>query len=110
MHARSEQLSRYETLFKRCLRIRLVEEAIIALYPRDLIQSPVHLSIGQEAVAVGSCEPLAVTDLLFTTYRGHAFYLAKGGNLRLMFAELFGRVGGFAKGKAGSMHLAAPEV
>jgi pyruvate dehydrogenase E1 component alpha subunit len=88
----------------------LVEEAIIKLYPLDRIQSPEHLSIGQEAVAVGSCEPLKSTDILFATYRGHAFYLAKGGNLRLMFAELYGKETGFAKGKAGSMHLAAPEV
>jgi pyruvate dehydrogenase E1 component alpha subunit len=101
---------RYEALFRQCLRIRLVEEKIIELYPSDRIQSPVHLSIGQEAVAVGACETLRRDDLVFGTYRGHAFYLAKGGDLKRMFAELYGRAGGFAKGKAGSMHLAAPEV
>jgi TPP-dependent pyruvate/acetoin dehydrogenase alpha subunit len=110
MPAPAKPLTRYQELFKECLRIRLVEESIVSLYPSDRIQSPVHLSIGQEAVAVGSCEPLKSSDLLFATYRGHAFYLAKGGNLRLMFAELFGKATGFAKGKAGSMHLAAPEV
>lgn len=102
--------SRYEKLFYQALRIRLVEERIIALYPSDRIQSPVHLSIGQEAVAVGLCEPLAVSDLLFGTYRSHAFYMAKGGDLREMFAELSGKLGGMAKGKAGSMHLTAPKV
>ena len=100
----------YESLFYKTLRIRLVEERIIELYPSDKIQSPVHLSIGQEAIAVGACESLRDTDLLFSSYRGHAFYLAKGGDLRHMFAELYGKVTGCCKGKGGSMHLAASEV
>lgn len=104
------QLTRYERLFRDTLRIRLVEERIIALYPSDRIQSPVHLSIGQEAVAVGACAGLEVSDPAYCTYRSHAFYLAKGGDLGQMFAELYGRRTGMAKGKAGSMHLAAPEV
>ena len=91
-----------------CLRIRMVEEKIIELYPSDLIQSPVHLSIGQEAVAVGVCEHLKPSDWVFINYRGHAFYLAKGGPLPEFFAELMGRRTGLSKGKAGSMHLAAP--
>ena len=101
---------RYRKLFKQALLIRLFEEKIIELYPFDKIQSPVHLSIGQEAVAVGVCEQLRKEDLVFITYRGHAFYIAKGGNLNAMMAELFGRANGISKGKAGSMHLAAPEV
>ena len=101
---------RYRDLFRQALKIRLVEEKIIELYPFDKIQSPVHLSIGQEAVAVGVCEALRHDDLVFITYRGHAFYLAKGGDLRLMMAELYGRANGVSKGKAGSMHLAAPQV
>lgn len=100
----------FRDLFDQALRIRLVEERIIELYPSDVIQSPVHLSNGQEAVAVGACRALRKTDLLFSTYRSHAFYLAKGGSLREMFAELYGKATGCAKGKAGSMHLAAPEV
>ena len=100
----------FERLFFQALRIRLVEERIIELYPSDVIQSPVHLSIGQEAVAVGACHSLANNDLVFCTYRSHAFYLAKGGNLNEMFAELYGKVTGCARGKAGSMHFAAPEV
>lgn len=102
--------ARYRELFRQALRIRLVEEKVIELYPFDKIQSPVHLSIGQEAVAVGVCESLQAKDQVFITYRGHAFYLAKGGDLRLMMAELYGRANGVSKGKAGSMHLAAPEV
>jgi pyruvate dehydrogenase E1 component alpha subunit len=100
----------YEAMFREALRIRLVEEKIVEVYPTDRIQSPVHLSIGQEAVAVGVCAAIRRTDPLFGSYRSHAFYLAKGGDLKLMFAELYGKVTGGAKGKAGSMHLTAPEV
>lgn len=99
-----------DEMFREALKIRLVEEKIIELYPSDKIQSPVHLSIGQEAVAVGVCRGLQSQDWLFSTYRSHAFYLAKGGDLKQMFAELYGKVTGGAKGKAGSMHLTAPEV
>ena len=102
--------SLYEELFYQALRIRMVEERIIDIYPSDKIQSPVHLSIGQEAVAVGVCHPLNKSDLLFTSYRGHAYYLAKGGCLKQLFAELYGKITGCCKGKGGSMHLAAPEV
>jgi pyruvate dehydrogenase E1 component alpha subunit len=98
-----------EDLIRQALRIRLVEEKIIELYPSDLIQSPVHLSIGQEAVAVGVCANLNAEDWVFINYRGHAFYLAKGGPLPQFFAELMGRIDGLSKGKAGSMHLAAPK-
>ena len=100
----------YRRLFRTALLIRLVEERIIDLYPSDKIQSPVHLSIGQEAVAVGVCDGLKPDDLVFATYRSHGFYIAKGGSLDAMFAELYGRKGGVSGGKAGSMHLAAPEV
>jgi TPP-dependent pyruvate/acetoin dehydrogenase alpha subunit len=99
----------YEELFYKALRIRLAEERIIQLYPTDKIQSPVHLSIGQEAVAVGACHSLKPTDLLFSSYRGHAFYLAKGGDLKALFAELYGKATGCCSGKGGSMHLAAPK-
>jgi TPP-dependent pyruvate/acetoin dehydrogenase alpha subunit len=91
----------YESLY----RVRRVEEEIIRLYPTDKIKSPVHLSIGQESVAVGVCEALSPEDVAFGTYRGHALYIAKGGDLRRMMAELYGKVGGCARGKAGSMHL-----
>ncbi|MBC7475207.1 MAG: thiamine pyrophosphate-dependent dehydrogenase E1 component subunit alpha [Candidatus Sericytochromatia bacterium] len=88
----------------------MVEEKIIEIYPSDKIQSPVHLSIGQEAVAVGICNNLLKTDLLYSSYRSHAYYLAKGANLNKMFAELYGKVTGCGKGKAGSMHLAEKSV
>jgi pyruvate dehydrogenase E1 component alpha subunit len=100
----------YRRLFRTALLIRMVEERIIALYPSDKIQSPVHLSIGQEAVAVGVCDALRAEDLVFATYRSHGFYIAKGGRLDAMFAELYGHKDGVSGGKAGSMHLAAPQV
>ena len=100
----------YRRLFRTALLIRLVEERIIDLYPSDKIQSPVHLSIGQESVAVGVCDGLRPDDIMFATYRSHGFYIAKGGPLDAMFAELYGRKGGVSGGKAGSMHLSAPEV
>jgi len=100
----------YINLFRRALLIRRAEERIIELYPLDKIQSPVHLSIGQEAVAVGVCYALKSEDWIFGTYRSHALYLAKGGDLNLMFAELFGKVTGVSGGKAGSMHLSSPSV
>jgi TPP-dependent pyruvate/acetoin dehydrogenase alpha subunit len=94
-----------ETFYRSLYRIRRVEEEIIRLYPSDRIKSPVHLSIGQEAVSVGICAALDPADVVFGTYRGHALYLAKGGDLNAMMAELYGKAGGSARGKAGSMHL-----
>ncbi len=94
-----------ERFYRSLYRIRRVEQRIAEVYPTDKIQSPVHLSIGQEAVAVAACEALQPGDVAFGSYRCHAFYLAKGGDLRKMIAELYGKATGCAKGKAGSMHL-----
>jgi TPP-dependent pyruvate/acetoin dehydrogenase alpha subunit len=105
----SNQIMLSATGLARCyaqlLRIRRVEEEIIRLYPTDKIKSPVHLSIGQEAVSVAVCDQLDRGDVLFATYRGHAAYLAKGGDMRAMWAELYGKAAGCGRGKAGSMHL-----
>ncbi len=92
-------------LYRGIARIRRVEERVAAIYPTDKIKSPIHLSIGQEAVAVGICDTLRADDVVSGTYRGHATYLAKGGDLQAMLAEMFGKVGGCARGKGGSMHL-----
>ena len=99
----------HDNLVYKCVRIRKIEQKIIELYPSDIIQSPVHLSIGQEAVAVGLCEGLLKQDKVFINYRGHAVYLARGGDLKSFFCELMGRGNGICKGKGGSMHLADPE-
>jgi TPP-dependent pyruvate/acetoin dehydrogenase alpha subunit len=87
------------------LLVRRVEEEIARVYHTDVIKSPVHLSIGQEAASVAVCEALHRNDVVFGTYRGHALYLAKGGDLRAMVAELYGKATGCARGKGGSMHL-----
>ncbi len=92
-------------LYASVLKIRRAEEAIARIYPSDKIKSPVHLSIGQEAVAVGVISLLCPEDVVAGTYRGHASYIAKGGSLPAMFAELYGKATGCAGGKGGSMHL-----
>src|SRR5438445_3877117 len=99
-----------ERLYRSLYRIRRLEEEIARIYPTDRIKSPVHLSIGQEAVSVGVCAALGPSDMVFGTYRGHALYLAKGGDMRAMVAELFGKATGCARGKGGSMHLIDPDA
>ena len=96
--------------YREMFRIRRVEKEIVRPYPTDKIKSPVHLSIGQEAVSVGVCEALRRDDVVFGTYRGHALYLAKGGDLNKMMAELYGKETGCSKGKGGSMHLVETSV
>jgi pyruvate dehydrogenase E1 component alpha subunit len=94
-----------ERLYASLRLIRRVEETVADVYPSDKIKSPVHLSIGQEALSVGVCDVLAENDAVAGSYRGHAAYLAKGGDLPAMMAELFGKVTGCARGKGGSMHM-----
>lgn len=98
-----------ERFYRAMYRIRRVEEEIARIYPSDRIKSPVHLSIGQESISVGICEALEPQDVVFGTYRGHALYLAKGGDLRAMIAELYGKRTGCTRGKGGSMHLICKE-
>lgn len=89
--------------------IRRVEEEVARVYPSDEIKSPVHLSIGQEFVTVAVSDVLRDDDVCGGSYRGHAVYLARGGSLHGMIAEMFGRSGGSAGGKGGSMHLVAAD-
>ena len=96
-----------ERLYQRLQLIRRAEEEIARIYPSDKIKSPVHLSIGQEAVAVGVCDALRPDDVVSASYRSHATYIAKGGDLGALFAELYGKDSGCARGKGGSMHLVA---
>ncbi len=92
-------------LYRRMRLIRHLEEEIARVYPTDKIKSPIHLSIGQEFIAVGVCDVLTAKDRVSITYRGHAAYVAKGGDLRAMVAEMYGKRTGCAKGRGGSMHL-----
>lgn len=93
------------SLYEDMLLIRITEEAIAARYAEQEMRCPVHLSIGQEAVAVGVCRALAASDRVFSTHRCHAHYLAKGGNLEAMLAEIYGKAAGCCGGRGGSMHL-----
>ncbi len=95
----------HESFYRSLYLIRRVEEEAARIYPTDKIRSPMHLSIGQEAVSVGVCQALGADDIVFGSYRNHALYLAKGGDLKRMVAELYGKVTGCAHGKGGSMHL-----
>lgn len=90
--------------------IRHVEERVAREYPTDKIKSPIHLSIGQEATAAGVAAALRQDDVIFGTYRNHAIYMAKGGHLPRMVAELYGKVTGCGRGKSGSMHLVDVEA
>lgn len=92
------------------LRIRMVEETIAKLYHELQMRCPVHLCIGQEATAVGVCANLSKGDYVLSNHRSHGHYLAKGGNLKAMLAEIYGKVTGCSKGKGGSMHLVDLEV
>lgn len=92
-------------LYKRMSLIRRFELRLAEIYHTDAIKSPVHLSVGQESIAVGICDPLEKDDIVSNTYRCHATYIAKGGDLNEMMAELYGKSTGCAGGKAGSMHL-----
>lgn len=92
-------------LFEKMLYIRMSEERICELYPEQEMRCPVHISIGQEATAVGVAANLTAKDMVFSNHRSHSHYLAKGGNLNTFFAELYGKATGCSKGKGGSMHL-----
>lgn len=92
-------------LYYEMVRIRRTEEKIIELFQAKEIEAPVHLSIGQEAVAVGIISALEKTDKIVSTHRCHAHYLAKGGNMKKMMAELCGKSTGCGGGKGGTMHL-----
>lgn len=94
----------HQLLFE-MMRIRQVQLAIESRYPENEMKTPVHLCIGQEAVAVGVCTNLKKDDFINSTHRGHGHYLAKGGDLRALIAELYGRESGCSKGRGGSMHL-----
>tara|TARA_X000000368_G_scaffold79652_1_gene59647 strand:- start:991 stop:1962 length:972 start_codon:yes stop_codon:yes gene_type:complete len=92
-------------LYYEMLRIREIEKTIAEKYNEWEMRCPVHLSIGQEAVAVGVCQNLKKNDEIVTAHRCHAHYLAKGGSLKSMISELYGKETGCAKGLGGSMHL-----
>jgi pyruvate dehydrogenase E1 component alpha subunit len=94
----------------RMVLIRETEEAIARYYSQQEMRCPMHLCIGQEAVPVGLCAALRPDDYAFGTYRSHGLYLAKGGCLKGMLAEFYGKSTGVTGGKCGSMQLGAPDL
>lgn len=95
-------------LYRKLYMARRAEEFIIEEYPNDEMKSPMHMSMGGEAIAVGVCHALGPEGQIWTSYRTHAPFLAKTEDTDMFFGELFGRVTGSSAGKAGSMHLADP--
>ena len=97
-------------LHRETLRIRLVEEAIAGRYGEQEMRCPVHLSDGQEGIAVGACLALRPEDKIVSTHRSHGHYLAKQGDLKAMLCEIYGRAPGCVGGRGGSMHLLDDEA
>ena len=87
-------------------KIRAFEEHAAELFAAGKIPGFVHLYVGEEAVAAGVCANLRPSDYITSTHRGHGHLIAKGGDVKLMMAELFGKRTGYCKGKGGSMHIA----
>lgn len=96
-------------LYKKLYLIRRAEEKIREHYPEDEMKTPIHMSMGEEAIAVGICHALNKEDQVFGTYRSHAIYLAKTQNIDDFFAEMYGKDTALLKGKGGSMHMCAPD-
>jgi pyruvate dehydrogenase E1 component alpha subunit len=97
-------------MYRTMLRIRRFEEQVADLVEAREVKCPCHLYIGQEAVATGVCAALDKEDYVWGGHRSHGHYLAKGGDMGAMMAEIFGRSTGCSGGRGGSMHLFAPEV
>lgn len=93
-------------MFTTMNRIRMFESMLQEYFAAGKIPGFVHLYLGEEAVAVGACACLTDKDSITSTHRGHGHLIAKGGDLKLMMAEIFGKSSGYCKGKGGSMHIA----
>lgn len=92
-------------LYAIMLKIQKVELKIAGLYHEDEMKTPIHLCLGQEAVAAGVCANLNGDDYVVSNHRGHGHYIAKGGDIKAMIAELYNRATGCSRGRGGSMHL-----
>jgi len=105
MDKQGPQLSLYEKMYL----IRSAENEIKENYFDDEMKTPMHMSMGEEAIVVGACSALDKKDQIFGTFRSHGIYLAKTGETDGFFAEFYGKESGACKGKGGSMHLINPE-
>ena len=109
--ARSERKARVDKkifleMYRRMLLIREFETRAAEEFARGNINGHIHTYAGEEAIAVGACANLRDDDLITSTHRGHGHCIAKGGDVKYMMAELFGRRTGYCKGKGGSLHIA----
>jgi acetoin:2,6-dichlorophenolindophenol oxidoreductase subunit alpha len=95
-------------LLKKMMLVRRFEESAEEAYMRGMIHGTMHLSIGQEASAIGICSALTDQDFITSTHRGHGHCIGKGAEVKYMFAEFFGKEDGYCKGRGGSMHIADP--
>src|SRR3989338_1031406 len=95
-------------LYQKLYLVRQATEAIRKEYSNDQIKTPVHLSMGEEAISVGICHAIGERGRFFGTYRNHGLYLSLTSETDQFFAELYGKRTGASGGKAGSMHLTAP--
>ena len=107
-------MTKYSKVFLRQLyrtmkRIRLCEESLVEPIIKGEMKGPVHLYTGEEAIATGVCAALSRKDYVFGTHRSHGHYLAKGGTLQKLIAEIYGKETGCSKGRGGSMHIIDPE-
>jgi pyruvate dehydrogenase E1 component alpha subunit len=105
LELRGEPAPRLERFLREMLRIRIVEEVVAEWVERGLARAPCHLGIGQEAIAVGVSAHLEPRDRVFGGHRSHAHYLALGGDVYGLLAEILGRHDGVSRGMGGSMHL-----
>ncbi len=98
--------ARWLFMYEQMLKIRVFEEHVNELYTTARMPGLAHLYSGEEAIAVGVCEALRRDDYITSTHRGHGHCLAKGADVKLMYAELLGKAPGYCHGKGGSMHIA----
>jgi TPP-dependent pyruvate/acetoin dehydrogenase alpha subunit len=97
-------------MYRQMVLIRIAEEALLRLFERAEMPGFIHSYIGEEATGVGVCYALETADVITSTHRGHGHAIAKGCDLNLFFAELYGRASGTCKGKGGSMHVADLDI
>ena len=97
-------------MYRTMVRIRLCEESFVEPILSGQIRCPVHLYSGQEAIATGVCAALFEKDYVFGSHRSHGHYLAKGGDMRELVAEIYCKEPGCSRGRGGSMHIIAPEI
>ena len=106
----ASQKKEYRYYLKQMMRIRAFEDKVFELLARDIAKGASHVYAGQEAIAVGACACIGEKDYITSTHRGHGHCIARGGDLKLMLAELCGKATGYCRGRGGSMHIADVKV